>query len=56
MNTHKQPTEIENIACEICHNEMPHSETHNAEVDDYVMNFCGLECYDKWKEKEEPKE
>ncbi|MDH3342980.1 MAG: DUF3330 domain-containing protein [Gammaproteobacteria bacterium] len=51
MNSHNQPAEIENVSCEICLREVPHSESQNAEVDDYVVNFCGLECYEKWQEQ-----
>ena len=48
MQTHKQSTEIEIIACEICLKEIPPPVAHTTEVDDYVMHFCGLECYDQW--------
>ena len=48
MEPHKQSTEIDIIACEICLKEVPHSEAQTTEVDDYVMHFCGLECYDQW--------
>ena len=49
MNNHNQSMEIESITCEVCLKEAPHSEMHNAEVDDYVLSFCGLECYEKWQ-------
>ena len=56
MNDHNKSMEIENIACETCLKEVPHSETQITEVDDYVMNFCGLDCYEKWSEAETNKE
>ncbi|MFV1984725.1 MAG: DUF3330 domain-containing protein [Thiohalomonadales bacterium] len=36
------------ISCDICMKEVPCGECKVSEVDDYVMHFCGLECYDKW--------
>ncbi|MCK5003125.1 MAG: DUF3330 domain-containing protein [Gammaproteobacteria bacterium] len=56
MSDHNKSMEIENVSCEVCLKEVPRSETHNAEVDDYVMNFCGLECYEKWQEEKAGKE
>lgn len=41
----------EQIACEICLKEIPASEATSEEVEDYVVNFCGLECYAVWKEQ-----
>ena len=54
MKESEKSTETEMVACEICLKEVPHSETEMEEVGDYVMHFCGLECYEKWhKEKED---
>lgn len=54
MNAHSKSTETENVPCKTCLTEIPHSKAKIVEVDDYVMNFCGLECYEKWqKEKTE---
>jgi hypothetical protein len=36
------------VECEVCLKEVPLSEVHVREAEDYVVNFCGLECYDKW--------
>ncbi|MCW8829948.1 MAG: DUF3330 domain-containing protein [Gammaproteobacteria bacterium] len=55
MNDHNKSTEIENIPCEICLQEIPQSEAKIIEVDDYVVNFCGLECYEKWRAEEPEK-
>lgn len=52
MNDHNKSTETKNVPCEVCLKEIPQSEAKVVEVDDYVMNFCGLECYDKWREEE----
>ena len=56
MNNHNNLTETEKVACEICLNEVPHSEAQTAEVDDYVVHFCGLECYEQWSEEKTEKE
>ena len=35
--------------------EIPISEAKSDEASGYVLNFCGLECYDKWQsQKIEP--
>lgn len=44
------------IACEICLKEIPESEGSKSEVDDYVVYFCGLECYEQWSKQKEKKE
>lgn len=49
MKAPKRPAEVETVQCEICLAEIPLSEAKNAEADDYVMHFCGLECYDRWR-------
>lgn len=41
----------ETIACEICLKEVPASVGQTFEGDDYVLNFCGIECYDKWNQQ-----
>ena len=48
MATPLRPTSVEIIQCEICLKEIPISEATSAEARDYVMHFCGLECYDQW--------
>ena len=37
-----------NIACEICRTQVPISEAKSEEAVDYVLYFCGLDCYEKW--------
>lgn len=37
------------VACKTCMKEIPISEAHIAEASDYVAHFCGVTCYDKWK-------
>lgn len=49
MTTSDKPVDVERVACEICLKEVPLSEATVAEATDYVVHFCGLECYEKWK-------
>jgi len=48
----KNTAPIETIPCEICLTEIPNSTTPNSEFDAYVSNYCGLECYEQWHEKQ----
>jgi len=47
----KNATQIEKIPCKVCLEEIPDSVKQNPEADEYVSNFCGLECYQKWLDK-----
>ncbi|UJP04671.1 MAG: DUF3330 domain-containing protein [Nitrosomonas sp.] len=49
MNDKKNPCEPETIACSVCLKEIPVSEARSEEATDYVMYYCSLDCYDKWK-------
>ena len=51
MSTTDKPVEVERVACEICLKEVPISEATVPEATDYVVHFCGLECYEKWKDQ-----
>jgi hypothetical protein len=53
MTTSNKSVEPEHIACEICLKEVPLSEAINPETEDYVVHFCGLDCYEKWKGQDE---
>jgi hypothetical protein len=37
------------VSCEVCLKEVPITEATVSEATDYVVHFCGLECYEKWK-------
>lgn len=39
------------VACGICLREVPESEARNGEATDYVIHFCGLECYAEWRKQ-----
>jgi hypothetical protein len=39
------------VSCEVCMKEIPASEIRNSEAIDYVIHFCGLKCYEKWRKQ-----
>jgi hypothetical protein len=41
------------VQCEVCLKEVPRSEANSAEAQEYVMYFCGVDCYDQWQKGEE---
>ena len=54
MNTNPTPptgksTDMQRVACQICQKEVPKSEAKVSEATDYIMYFCGLDCYERWK-------
>ena len=38
------------ITCAVCQHEVPISEAVVAEATDYLVNLCGLDCYQRWRE------
>jgi hypothetical protein len=52
MNEPVQSVEPVQLACEVCLKEVPHTEVQLEEASDYVMYFCGLECYAIWREQD----
>jgi hypothetical protein len=51
MATNDKSSDPELVACEVCLKEVPLSEATVPEALDYVAHFCGLECYEKWKQQ-----
>ncbi len=51
MTDVKKIKQDEKIECKVCMKEVPLSEAKSEEATDYVIHFCGLECYEKWKEQ-----
>jgi hypothetical protein len=49
MTTADKPIDVERVACEICLREVPVSEATVPEATDYIVYFCGLDCYERWK-------
>lgn len=41
----------ERVTCEVCLKAIPHSEAQVHEAQDYVLYFCGLGCYGRWRER-----
>ena len=46
------PSDPDRLSCKVCFNEIPLSEAVNEEATDYILHFCGLDCYAKWKTQE----
>jgi uncharacterized protein DUF3330 len=53
MTTSEKPVEVERVTCKVCLKEVPISEAKVPEATDYVLHFCSLECYNKWKNQRE---
>ena len=47
MNGRASP--IARIACRVCSEDIPTSEAMSVEATDYVVHFCGLDCYQRWR-------
>ena len=56
MTEQKRPIEPETVSCEVCFKEIPISEAKSVKATDYIMYYCGLDCYDKWSKQEEKPE
>ncbi len=48
----KNDIQSETISCDICLKEIPSTVNQNSEADEYVSNYCGLECYQEWKDNQ----
>lgn len=55
MTANDKPAENEMVACEICLKEIPVSEAKSEEATDYVLYFCGIDCYEQWKQQADEK-
>ena len=40
---------LNRVPCNVCQHEIPASEAVVAEATDYVVYFCGLDCYERWR-------
>jgi uncharacterized protein DUF3330 len=54
MTTPDKPFEATTVVCDVCLKEIPASEAKNEEALDYVVHFCGLDCYTTWKQRIKP--
>jgi hypothetical protein len=43
------PTTPDYVSCNICLKEVPISEAVIPEASDYVAYYCGVDCYDVWR-------
>ena len=41
------------LECTLCLSEIPNAGGLKTETHDYVQNYCGLECYKQWQEKQQ---
>lgn len=53
MSQINEDSSLKKVPCAQCLKEVPVSEAKVAEAVDYIVYFCGLECYAKWAEQEE---
>jgi hypothetical protein len=51
VNEPAKSVDPERVACGICLREVPYTDAQHDEGGDYVMHFCGLECYKIWREQ-----
>ncbi len=42
------------VQCSVCHKEVPRAQARNREAADLVMYFCSAECFEKWRQTQEP--
>lgn len=52
MSTDKTAVVEEILSCEICLQDIPASSAYSSETMDYVMYYCGLNCYDQWQKRQ----
>ena len=45
------PVILDSVPCNVCQHEVPSSEALLAEAVDYVVYFCGLDCYERWRKQ-----
>ncbi|MGD2073972.1 MAG: DUF3330 domain-containing protein [Gammaproteobacteria bacterium] len=44
-----KPEAPEQVSCEVCRRQLPAAEALRQEAEDYVLWFCGQECFSKWR-------
>lgn len=45
-----RPELPDKVQCAVCGDEIAPAEAKSVEAQDYVMYFCGLQCYQQWRE------
>jgi hypothetical protein len=51
MSTNALNLDEQLVSCEICLKSIPAAESNSVETEEYVAYFCGLECYNIWKQQ-----
>ena len=51
MNSDVQSENSVIVSCDVCLEQIPFSEARMEEASDYVLYFCGLDCYKIWRER-----
>jgi hypothetical protein len=46
------PVMLTGLSCTACEHEIPASEAVVVEAVDYVVHFCGLDCYQRWRSRQ----
>ena len=54
MKTTDPSVKPEHLACAVCMKDIPLSEAIIPEATDYVVHFCSPDCYEKWRQQEDP--
>ena len=44
-----EPVVLDRVPCNVCQHEVPLSEAVIPEATDYLVYFCGLDCYERWR-------
>ncbi len=52
MIDQKNIIEPEKVTCGVCFKEIPISEASSVKATDYILYYCGLDCYDQWKKQQ----
>jgi hypothetical protein len=52
MTEQGKTQEPEVVACSVCLKEVPASESRSEEALDYIVHFCGLDCYQEWHKEQ----
>ena len=53
MAKERESTVPTRVSCDVCLKEVPRSEAQSPEGSDYVLYFCGLDCYEQWKQQKD---
>jgi len=46
---------LKRLRCTTCHKDVPGSEANVSEAQDYLVHFCGLDCFNQWWMRSHPR-